>query len=90
MRTQLKVRNMQSNKGKLVPNQFIIYLNNKKYFQSYDTIICFYDNNGLVLDTFATEYSRTTSKYITLFTGQGKRELMHGIYSEKIRVKNLN
>tara|TARA_R100000781_G_scaffold105256_1_gene69070 strand:+ start:2096 stop:2368 length:273 start_codon:yes stop_codon:yes gene_type:complete len=90
MRTKLKVRNMQSKNYNLVPNQFEIYLNNKRYFQSYDTIICYYDNKGLVLDTYATEYSRTTSKYLTLFTGMYTKELRQKIKDKTIRVKNLN
>ena len=90
MKTKLKVKNMSSNKGNLVLNQFEIYLNNKKYFQSYDTIIACYDNKGLILDTYATEYSRTTSKYLTLFTGLYTKELRQKIKNKTIRVKNLN
>ena len=87
---KLQVKNLKSSNGNLVPNQFEIYLNNKRYFQSYDTIICYYDDKGLVLDTFATEYSRTTSKYLTLFTGMFTKELRQKIKDKTIRVKNLN
>ena len=90
MRNKIKVKNMLSNKGNLVPNQFEIYLNNKRYFQSYNTIIACYDNNGLILDTYATEYSRTTSNYLRLFTGMYTAELREKIKDKTIRVKNLN
>ena len=81
---------MASKNGNLVPNQFEIYLNNKKYFQSYNTLIACYDSKGLILDTYATEYSRTTSNYLRLFTGMFTKELRQGIKDKIIRVKNLN
>ena len=90
LRNTLSVRNMTSRSGNLVPNQFIIYYHDKKVFQSYDTIIAYYDNNGLTLDTNATYYSRTTSKYLADFTGMYSAELRAGVKNGTIKAKELN
>ena len=43
-----KVFNMKSNKGRNVPNQFLITTNEGFYFQSYQTTIAFRDNKNQV------------------------------------------
>ena len=43
---KVKVSNMYSTNGNLVPNQFKIYTSEGSYFQSYRTIIAFIDNNN--------------------------------------------
>lgn len=90
LRNKLSVKNMVSRNGNLVPNQFIIYYNDKKVFQSYNTIIAYYDSNGLTLDSNATYYSRTTSKYLADFTGMYSAELRQGVKNGTIKAKQLN
>ena len=56
------VEHMRNNNGNVVKNQFINHLNNKKVFQSYDTIIATVDDDGTVtLDSKSWNYSRTTN-----------------------------
>ena len=51
---KVKVYNMTSPKGNQVPNQFEIYTSKGRYFQSYNSIIAFIDNNGNVFDNLST------------------------------------
>ena len=62
---KIKVEQMKSNRsGRPVANQFIIITSDGKYFQSYDSVIAFKDNEGNVtLDDYTWDYSRTTGKY---------------------------
>ena len=91
---EIQVRNMISTSGNYVPNQFEIKKKVKDYyqhyFQSYDTIICKYDVKGLILDTNALHYSRTTSKYLYMYLNMDRKELLNGIKDKSIRVRNLN
>lgn len=49
-------------------NQFIIEVNNGVIFQSYDSVIAFYDkNNGKVYVTEDWAYSNTTRKHFYIF-----------------------
>lgn len=65
----VSVENMISSKGYVLPNQFIIHVDNKIYFQSYKTIICYVDKatRTLTIDSGAYHYSKTTSKYLNMF-----------------------
>ena len=75
----MKVKNITSNRGNKIANQFIITTetpqgNKVEYLQSYETIIAkkIYDNLGCdVVETFLDKrsynYSVTTAKYITIF-----------------------
>ena len=49
-----KVRQMTSNSsGNPVANQFVIYTDEGTYFQSYDSVIAFRDNNRrIILDSY--------------------------------------
>jgi len=68
------VESMISANGNTVPNQYIIKLNGEETFQSYQTIIARTDNGQIILDgevsasgqvnLKATEYSRTTNRYL--------------------------
>jgi hypothetical protein len=87
---KIKVRNLTSSRGNKVANQFEIEAGNKTYFQSYETIIACYDQKGLILDTHALDYSRTTSKYLYEFTRSDRKELQERIKNKSIRVRNLN
>ncbi len=91
MINKVKIKNMVSEKGNDIPNQFEIYTPEGLYFQSYKTIIAFIDNTGQIwLDDDKWDYSNTTSKYRNLFLGEKTPEtvkkLLNGIY----KTTNLN
>ena len=83
--------NMQSPRGNLVPNQFVIYANNGKYFQSYNSIIAFIDNkNQVFLDEYYWDYSRTTSKYRNIFLKENTEQTKYSISTGEYKLTNLN
>ena len=87
----MKVNNLTSRNGNLVINQFEIYHNEESFFQSYNTIIAKIDKNGkTILDTYALEYSRTTSKYLFQFLGYDRKEIQNRIKNKSITLKDLN
>lgn len=53
-------------------NQFIINNKSKIYFQSYETMICYYDtnNNRLYLNLKFWDWSNTTRKHFELFINE--------------------
>jgi len=74
LREYVKVENMKSSKGNKIPNQFLIYVNNGVYFQSYQSVIAFKLFEGkIVLDTNKWDYSNTTNKYRNLFLRETKK-----------------
>ena len=86
-----KVFNMKSNKGRNVPNQFLITTNEAFYFQSYNSIIAKRTNEGKIfLDEKFWDYSATTGKYRNQFLNEGiaetRRKIKEGIYI----LKDLN
>ena len=86
-----KVCNMESPNGNKVANQFEIYTDKGKYFQSYKSIIAFIDNNGKVfLDDYYWDYSRTTGKYRNMFLNNNIDEAREKIKSGEYKLKNLN
>ena len=86
-----KVYNMESPNGNKVANQFEIYTDKGKYFQSYKSIIAFIDNNGKVfLDDYYWDYSRTTGKYRNMFLNNNIDEAREKIKSGEYKLKNLN
>lgn len=96
----VKVENMRSSKGNLVPNQFIITTKDATYFQSYNSLIAKISkrNGRIYLDPFYWDYSRTTSKYLYSFLGEfyryglNKKEIqkMSADYESIIQFKDLN
>jgi len=88
----MKVRNMESNNGTTVPNQFIIETKNFFYFQSYNTIIAKENRktHELTLDRDKWDYSRTTAKYRNIFTGLTTKETEAKIKDKTIKLANLN
>ena len=87
----MRVENMRSPNGNQVPNQFIIWTDKGKYFQSYRTIIAFIDNNNNVfLDKDSWDYSRTTGKYRNIFLGEKRDSTMYSIKIGEYELKNLN
>ena len=93
------VQQMRSKKGNFVPNQFIIENDNTDTFQSYKSIIAvkpkYFTLDDHKLDTILLDekywnYSRTTSKYLSIFLNEPikeiKRKVKEGIY----QLTNLN
>lgn len=84
----VRVQNVISSRGNAIANQFEIYVNDVKYFQSYNTIIARIDGKRkITLDANALDYSRTTSKYLYLFLGMNRKEILA---DKTIKYKNLN
>lgn len=74
-----------------VKNQFLIHAESGTYFQSYNTIIAFIDNDGkITLDKDKWDYSVTTSKYRNKFTGLTTQETKKMIESGEIQLVDLN
>ena len=69
----IKVLNMISSKGNKIANQFVIVTPEGDYFQSYNSVIAFINNEGQVfLDKNKWDYSTTTGKYRNIFLGEKK------------------
>ena len=91
MREKINVQNMVSDRGNNIANQFIIRTNKGRYFQSYNSIIVFIDNNNKVfLDEYYWDYSRTTGKYRNNFLNEYIDETRDKIKNGEYKLKNLN
>ena len=91
----MQVKNMTSLKSyNNIPNQFIIYDDNKTYFQSYKSIIVkierLEDKVITYLDPVYYNYSRTTSKYRNAFLGESTKETQRKIKEGVYILQNLN
>ena len=88
----MKAYNMISSKSaNPVQNQFIISDDNgNTFFQSYNSIIVKKNFDGIFLDVETWNYSRTTSKYRSLFLGENtattRKKIKDGLY----KLRNLN
>ena len=74
-----RVENIQSNRGNDIPNQFIIYGDRWKLFQSYNSPIALIidDKTGLYGKIYIFkdfDYSTTTGKYRNLFLNETLKE----------------
>lgn len=101
---KVKVEQMQNEKGRSVENHFIITTKEGKYFQSYSSIIAYmkyathtYKDNEpittpakIILDETYWNYSRTTSKYRSLFLGESRIETQKKIDDGEYILTNLN
>ena len=91
---KMKVENMKSNKGNLVPNQFTFRDNNGYvYFQSYNSIIAKVDltkHDFIRLDSKYWNYSKTTSKYRNMFLGMTTPDIKKAIKEGTIILEDLN
>lgn len=75
----------------LAPNQIVINADNKKVFQSYESIIAvIHDNGKIELDQKFWDYSQTTGKYRNKFLGETKKETLSKINSGEYKLTNLN
>ena len=90
----MKVRNLLSNKGIPVANQFELYNLKHNYFQSYSSTIVHIDYTyapcRVELDEKYWNYSRTTSKYRNIFLGENTKETQAKIDSGEYTLTNLN
>jgi hypothetical protein len=90
----MKVNNMTSPNGNKVANQFILFTPDATFFQSYNSIIVkttFEDGERVTyLDEYYWNYSRTTSKYRSLFLGENTKETEQKIKEGKYKLVNLN
>ena len=86
----MKVKNMTSNKGNKIANQFIITDKNNRYFQSYNSIIVKETEKKTYLDSFYWDYSTTTGKYRNIFLGEKKSETEKKIKKGIYKLTNLN
>jgi hypothetical protein len=91
MALKIKVRQMRSNNGNAIANQFEIRTNKGVYFQSYNSIIAFWNNKGQIfLDRYYWDYSRTTGKYRNQFLRENIAETRQKIRSKIYKLKDLN
>ena len=87
----MKVKNMTSNRGNKIANQFEIIGEDGVYFQSYDTLIAKICLNGQVyLDRDSWDYSVTTSKYRIKFLNTTSKETLKRIDTGEYRLTDLN
>ena len=84
------VSNMVSSKGNDVPNQFIIDSKDGRTFQSYRSIIANIKDGKVTLDEYYWNYSRTTSKYLSIFLGSSTIETKKAIKEGRYTLANLN
>lgn len=87
---RVSVANLRSSRGNDVPNQFEIETSEGRMFQSYRSIIAKIEHGKVTLDSYYWNYSRTTSKYLSLFldstTIETKKRIKDGTYT----LANLN
>ena len=89
----VKIQNMKASNGNKAANQFEIFAENGKYFQSYQTVIAFIpykSNEKIKLDSEAWDYSRTTGKYRNMFLRETKKETEAKIKSGEYELTDLN
>ena len=88
------VQNMKTNKGTIIPNQFEIFADGKKVFQSHQSVIAVIETidgkRKVTLDQDKWNYSRTTSKYRNLFLGETTKETETKINSGEYTLSILN
>jgi len=86
-----KIQNMRSSNGNDVPNQFEIFTDMGKYFQSYSSMIAFKPFSGkIVLDANKWDYSKTTGIYRNQFLGESIKETRKKIKSGEYILADLN
>lgn len=84
------INNMKSNKGRTVPNQYVIRLDNCDVFQSYETVIAIrdYDLDEVYLNKEYYDYSKTTSKYRNKYLELTTKEIEQKIKSKEFVLVN--
>ena len=89
-----KVKQFEGRNGE-VKNQFVIYTDKGRAFQSYSSIICaeiFEEGNKrkMYIDQNKWDYSRTTGKYRNQFLNETKKETKKKIKSGEYILTDLN
>lgn len=80
----VKVQNLTSPRSwRPVPNQYELVYNNGIAFQSYGTLIAVRMNGYLYLTDYH-DYSKTTSKYTTAWTGWNTKKRRDGLREGEI------
>ncbi len=88
---KIKVRNIESNKGNKIPNQFGITMSNgTEIFQSYDSVIVKRTRKNTYLDRDYWDYSVTTGKYRNIFLRESRAETEQKIEDGVYKLANLN
>lgn len=89
--TNVKVTPLLTAGGNSAANQFELAINSKGiFFQSYDVIVAGKTPEGIVLDEYYWDYSRTTARYRNQFLRMDTKQIKKGIESGSIKLKNLN
>ena len=88
----MKVKNIESNNGNKIANQFIIYdSDGSKYFQSYNSVIAKIDPaNNITLDQKYWNYSNTTGKYRNIFLNETIKDTRAKIKNGTYILTDLN
>jgi hypothetical protein len=87
----MRVKNLTSSNGNKIANQFELWTDEARIFQSYDsTIVKIMDNGTVYLDEYYWDYSVTTGKYRNQFLGEGIAETRKKIKTGKYILKDLN
>lgn len=86
----MKVQNLTSANGNKIANQFEIIYNNKRVFQSYNSIICVIENGIVTLDEYYWNYSKTTGKYRNIFLRETRKKTEKKIKEGIYKLANLN
>jgi hypothetical protein len=85
-----KVKQFEGRSG-AVKNQILIETLEGIFFQSYQSIIAFKDNNGKIqLDCNFWDYSTTTGKYRNQFLNETKKETEIKIKNGTYQLTDLN
>lgn len=96
----MKVENMKSYRGNVVPNQFVITIGDAVYFQSYESTIAKVQGGRLTLGLH-WDYSPTTRRFLNKFLEENlhkyaglKKQQVQKLIDEKeigyIAEKNFN
>lgn len=85
----MKIENFIGDNGNAIANQFKIITKDGCFFQSYQTIIAKISKGEVTLDP-NYNCSRTTTKYLRAFLGEGIAETRKKIESKEYTIKNLN
>ena len=86
----MKVKNLTSPQGNVVPNQYEIENGNTRFFQSYESNIVKIENGRTYLDVKYWNWSKTTSKYRNLFLGETTKETERKILNGDYLLIDLN
>ena len=88
----VKTKQMDTPSGNPAANQFIIYTDDGRYFQSYSSKIVFIERNTgkVFLDERFWDYSVTTGKYRNMFLGETKKETAAKINRGEYTLMDLN